>query len=156
MFFCIVLCILITRRMQGIVGRAWASWEHSIAVIMQCSGQRVLCIGSATWQIMESLDAVHMLAKTSRSDLTVRWSARHHSETHTVMSMSSIPMPSELDHRQLLIMLRDCKIDVLKYSFTDCMHQKPMRTLSCTLYSISQQNESLQAAYQAMFARVCK
>ena len=39
----------------------WGEPEQAESkAIMQCSGQRVLCIGSATWQNMESLDTVHV------------------------------------------------------------------------------------------------
>ena len=103
---------------------------------------------------MESLDAVHMLAKTSMSDLTVRWSARHHTETHTVMS-SLFPRPSEMDHqhsRWSCDGLRNWRVEGEFYRLC----QKLMRTLSATLYSIFQQNESLQAIYQDLFARVWK
>ena len=108
------------------MGQAWASWEQSIAVIMQCSGQRILCIGPATWQNMEFLE--HMLAKTSTSDLTVRWSARHHSETHTVMS-SLIHRPSEMDHwhsRQSWDWLQNWYVKGKFYK----LHQKLMRGYS--------------------------
>ena len=64
-----ILCY--TRQMQNIVGRAWRSWEHSTAAIMQCSSQSVLGMGflARIWGLLMQCTCRQRIAQVTDSQL---------------------------------------------------------------------------------------
>ena len=107
----------------------WGEPEQAESkAIMQCSGQRILCIGSATWQNMESLDTVHVgkeKHKWLNSQLTYRDQQEiplRNTQTYSHEYIASSPALQKWIVNTVNNHETDWKIDMLSWKFlnTDC------------------------------------